>query len=366
MPETLLPTSEFVEAIIRRRLAQQQLTGPRATSVAEVVRHSLAVQAQDPPLSRWSLGLRAGVADDETVRAAVSSGEVLRTHVLRPTWHYVHRGDIRWLLELTSPKVLSGSRGRHRQLGITDEVQAQAFSVFTDLLSRGPMTRKELQPHLPGTGFPQQGQVVAHLLMVAELCGLICSGPLTDKGEHSYTLLDSVVPAAAPLRREEATDRLVRRFVTGHGPTSIKDLQRWCTITKREALAVFAAPDFTHEVVDEVDLWSLPSTELPADGLGGVLLLPTFDEAFLSHDRPHFPRLPGHRLGEQHLSAAEAGWGFVIVDGVDVGCFRRMKSSRKAGPSVQVQLHLADGVDPEGQRLAEQVQRMVDFFDARG
>lgn len=365
MSEVTSPLAELVEApvgpIIRRRLAQQQLTGPRATSVAEAVRHSLAVQAQDPPLSRWSLGLRAGV-DDDAVREAISSGEVLRTHILRPTWHYVHRDDIRWLLELTSPKVLSGMRGRHRQLGITDEVLVAAFDAFRGLLSAGPMSRKELHPHLPTTGFPQQGQVVAHLLLVAELRGLICSGPLNDKQEHTYVLLDSVVPAADPLDRDEATDRLVRRFVAGHGPTSIRDLQRWCTVTKREALAVFAHPDFQHEVVDEVDLWSLPASELPGDGLGAVLLLPTFDEAFLSHDRPRFPRLEGHRLGAQHINAAEAGWGFVIVDGVDVGCFRRMKSTRKTGPSVQVQLHLADGADADDPRLARATQQMVDFF----
>ncbi|MEL4356319.1 MULTISPECIES: winged helix DNA-binding domain-containing protein [unclassified Luteococcus] len=353
----------MVLGIVERRLAQQQLTGPRAPSVAEAVRHSLAVQAQDPPLSRWSLGLRAGV-DDAAVRAAISSGEVLRTHVLRPTWHCVHRDDLRWLLELTSPKVLSGMRARHRQLGITDEVLARAFDVFTDLLARRPMTRKELQPHLPTTGFPQQGQVVAHLLLVAELRGVICSGPLTDQAEHTYTLLDSVVAVTDPVGREEATDRLVRRFVAGHGPTSIRDLQRWCTVTKREALAVFAHRDFAHEVVDEVELWSLPHEERPAGGLGGVLLLPTFDEAFLSHDRPRFPRLPGHRLGELHLNAAEAGWGFVIIDGVDSGCFRRVKSTRKSGPPVEVRLHLADGADGEDSRLAVATQRMVDFWHA--
>lgn len=129
--------------VVGLRLAAQQLTGPRAPSVAEAVRNSLAVQAQDPPLARWSLGLRSG-ADDASVCAAVDAGEVLRTHVLRPTWHYVHRNDIRWLLELTGPRIISGNRARQRQLGIDEELWAQTQQVLRRALADGPLTRRQL------------------------------------------------------------------------------------------------------------------------------------------------------------------------------------------------------------------------------
>lgn len=161
------------------------------------MRDSLAVQAQDPPLSRWSLGVRAGV-DDEAVRAAIDSGQVLRTHVLRPTWHYVHRDDIRWLLELTGPRIISGNRARQRQLGIDDDVWAQTRQELRRALSGGPLTRRQLQPFLPvPASSPQPNQTVAHQLMMAEASALVCSGPLPGD-EHTYVLLDDVVPPSEP------------------------------------------------------------------------------------------------------------------------------------------------------------------------
>lgn len=140
-----------LRALLERRLAAQHLTGPPAASVAGVVRDSLAVQAQDPGLSRWALGMRCG-ANEPQVLAALSSGEVIRTHVLRGTWHYVHRDDLRWLLQLTSGTVVAGMAARHRQLGIDDRVRDEAFDRLGHALSGGAtLTRAELQPLLPAS-----------------------------------------------------------------------------------------------------------------------------------------------------------------------------------------------------------------------
>ncbi|WP_460703620.1 winged helix DNA-binding domain-containing protein [Luteococcus sediminum] len=226
-------------AVLGLRLAAQHLDRP-APDVATVVRDSLAVQAQDPPLSRWSLGVRAG-ADESAVRAAIDSGQVLRTHVLRPTWHYVHREDIRWLLELTGPRIITGNRARQRQLGIDEELWAQTQEVLRRALADGPLTRRQVQPVLPvPASSPQPNQTVAHQLMMAEASALVCSGPLAGD-EHTYVLLDDVVPPSPPLPRQEAATRLVHRFVAGHGPTSLRDLQRWSNITRTEARAAWPA-----------------------------------------------------------------------------------------------------------------------------
>lgn len=274
-----------LRAVLGLRLAAQHMDQP-AGDVASVVRDSLAVQAQDPPLSRWSLGVRAGV-DDEAVRAAIDSGQVLRTHVLRPTWHYVHRDDIRWLLELTGPRIISGNRARQRQLGIDDDVWAQTRQELRRALADGPLTRRQLQPLLPvPASSPQPNQTVAHQLMMAEASALVCSGPLAGD-EHTYALLDDVVPHSEPLPRQEAATRLVQRFVAGHGPTGLRDLQRWSNITRTEARAGLAGGGFESAVVDGVGLWW--QRDAPVAGLEGVHLLPTFDEAWLSHDHPRFP-----------------------------------------------------------------------------
>lgn len=340
------PSPQTAE-VIGRRYAAQHLTSP-AGSVLEAVSDSLAVQAQDPPLARFSLGLRTGL-DDAGVRAALDDGTVVRTHVLRPTWHHVAREDLRWLLALTSPKVISGMASRHRMLEITPAVADRAASVLQrELAGRRALTRKQLQPLLPETAFPRRGDVVGHLLLLAELEGVICSGPLGGArgDEHTYVLVDEVVPPAAPLERDAAVEQLVRRFVRGHGPTAEKDLTRWCTLTLRDIRPVLGDGGFEHAVVDGVDVWWDGAT--PDLGIRGAWLLPTFDETFLSHAAPRFPRLAGHRLGDLHVAAAEAGAGAVVVDGVDIGTFRR----KLVRGRLTVELFLSDDASAAQRRAA--------------
>lgn len=332
------------DEVIGQRLAAQHLTGPPAPGIAAAVRDSLGVQAQDPPLSRFSLGLRTGVAD-QTVLAALDAGEILRTHVLRPTWHYVTREDIRWLLALTSSKVLSGSGSRNRTLGIDTATIEQALKVLQRELPGRALTRKELTPLLPSTGYPRHGEVVGHLLGIAEHLALIASGP-TRAGEHTYALLDEIVPPATDLPRPAAVHALVSRFVAGHGPTAERDLTRWTNLTLTELRGVLRGGEFEQLEVDGVRLWRTPAA--PDFGLGDAWLLPTFDEAFLSHDKPRFRRVENHRLGALHFNAAEAGGGVVIVQGRDIGGFKRtVKGSR-----FLIRIQLGDGVSARERRAA--------------
>ena len=91
--------------IARWRLRNQHLTAPHAGSAAEVVDHLLAVQAENPSQSAWAVAARTSSPDPAGLAGLIASGEVVRTHVLRPTWHYVARADIDWLLALTSPRI---------------------------------------------------------------------------------------------------------------------------------------------------------------------------------------------------------------------------------------------------------------------
>lgn len=335
-----------LDGVLRRRLAAQHLVGDPLTSVADAVGHSLAVQSQDMPLARFSLGLRTGLTDAD-VLAQLATGEVVRTHVLRPTWHWVLATDLRWLLALTGPKTVSGVASRHRTLGIDPATQETALGVLGRELAGRHLTRNELKPLLPTTANPRHNEVVTHLLLVAESLGLVCSGTPRADGEHTYALVDEVVPPGPELDRDEAVQRLVDRFVAGHGPTSVKDLMRWAKLTKTEATRALADGDFETATLDGVQLWFTPasprpsgsratrSRAFPADSPRSWLL-PTFDEVFLSHDRPRFPRPEGHPWDTQHLSPAEAGGGVVVVDGRDVGVFKRRL--QRGGLTVEIWL----------------------------
>ena len=91
--------------LVRRRLASQHLAKPSLAAPAELVHAFGAVQAQDYAAARWAVGQRLVGATSALVERALDEGSILRTHVLRPTWHLVAQADIRWMLELTSPRV---------------------------------------------------------------------------------------------------------------------------------------------------------------------------------------------------------------------------------------------------------------------
>lgn len=316
------------DAVGAARLATQRLTGPAATGPVQVVRELLAVQAQDAPLARAMVALRcegtaAGVA------AAVASGEIVRTHVLRPTWHYVAAADLRPLLQLTSAKVESGMAARHRQLDLAGRrIDAALELLLGRLEGRRFATRGTLGDVLADSGVLDRhdarfGQQVGHVLLVAELRALVCSAPVLD-AEHHYALVAEVVPGTGPFDRDDALADLVGRFVAGHGPVALSDLQRWARVTLGEARSILGRRDNMERiVVDGEELWHSPASALPESRPQRAWLLSTFDEAFLTYRRVGWRRSPGNPDGPDERRFAQSGGGAVLCDGLDVGGWKR-------------------------------------------
>ena len=329
-----------VDRVLAQRLTTQGLTGRPFTTPAEAVRHLLAVQAQDAPLARWSLSLRSGGPDDASVRAAVDDGTLVRTHLLRPTWHYVAVEDLRWLLDLTAPKVLRTMGSRMRVLGLEDPaVVRREVDALLRLLAGHPLTRRQIVGAVGREDL--KGERLGFVIGVAELEGLVCSGPL-DRGQHTYALVEERVPPAKPKDREEALRELVLRFFSGHGPASVAHLVRWSTLTKRE---VVAALDDLGDRLERTDVNGEPHwcVAEPADAAaaGGAFLLPVFDEVYLTYPSSNFPRVPDHPWGERNQSFAESGGGVVVHDRRDVGWWKRTE----AGPVTRLTLGIADSID---------------------
>lgn len=217
-----------VRRVLNRRLAAQRLTAAGLTSAAEVVRLLCCVQSQEPISAAYSLGLRVSTTRAaptlESVRAEIDAGSVIRTHILRPTWHFVSPEDVRWILALTSPRVEQGMGARHRQLQLDDRAIGRGLDGLAELLSGNTFrTRRQLGPVMAAHGIAA-GEQLGHLLLISELRGLICSGP-TIGGQHSYALLDERVPPTPELHIEQATAALVHRFLPG---TDRHRLTIWC------------------------------------------------------------------------------------------------------------------------------------------
>jgi hypothetical protein len=107
--------------MIARRLANQHLTGRPLATPESVVERLGAVQAQDYAGAKWAIAQRTAGATDADVEAALSEGRLLRTHVLRPTWHIVTAAELRWMLDLTAPRVRARMAVYDRRLGLDDD-----------------------------------------------------------------------------------------------------------------------------------------------------------------------------------------------------------------------------------------------------
>ena len=224
--------------IARWRLRTQHLVSPYAVSAREAVGSLLAVQAENPGQAAWAVASRTPNPDQADLAALLDDGAVVRTHVLRPTWHFVRAEDIGWLLDLTGPRVrrVTGQQLRDTH-GLDERSVEQAVTAVTRVLaSRGQLTRAQLANELRERGIRGSRQMLMILLAHAELDGLICSGPVAD-GEHTYALMDERVPAPRRLTRAEALAELALRYFTGHGPATERDLAYWATLTLTDVRA---------------------------------------------------------------------------------------------------------------------------------
>jgi hypothetical protein len=317
--------------VVRRRLRAQRLTGPRLASPAEAVAWSGAVQSQEPAEAGWSVGLRARGCTAADVEAAHAAGGILRTHVLRPTWHYVAAADLRWLLRLTGPRVLAGLRGRHRELGLTPEVLARSDRALAGALEDGePRTRAELAAALLAAGIDPAGQRLAHVVMHAELRGIVCSGPPRGR-RQTYALLDSRAPAAPERSREEDLRELAVRYFTSHGPATVRDLAWWSGLTVADARAgVFAAGELLQAWTDRngVD-WVSGEGPARAPRSTGALLLPTYDEAIVAYRDLRLVRPGG-------MPARDLPIRPLLLGGEAIGTWRRLAA--RGGVTVEATL----------------------------
>ncbi len=273
------------QAVLARwRMHSQLLWDPVAGGAAGVVGRLAAAQGQDLLPASWGLARRARGTTYDEVRAACDEGAVLRTHVLRPTWHFVAPADLRWLLVATAPRVQQAAAGYNGRLGLDDEVRAGTRRTLAAVLADGQhRTRTELGSALAAAGFHLSGPALAQALMDAELEGVVCSGAARNR-QQTYALLDQRAPGSWPGTREEALAELARHYYPTRGPASERDLARWASLPLSEARrATAAVADGLASVdVDGATLWHAPG-EPPPPAPPRVDLVHGLDEIVMSY-----------------------------------------------------------------------------------
>ena len=222
--------------VLHQRLQNQKLSSSEFNKPADVVRWLGAVQAQEFEGAKWALALRMRNATKAVIEKAYNEGKILRTHVMRPTWHFVAAEDIRWLLELTAPRVNIKAGPYYRKYELDAATFKRSNKALTNALRDGKhLTRAALKAVLNKAGVAVDDPIrLVHVLFRAELDGVICSGPIVGK-QITYALLEERVPAAKPVEPDEALAELSRRFFTSHGPATLHDFSWWSGLTVADA-----------------------------------------------------------------------------------------------------------------------------------
>ncbi|MFC4138563.1 MULTISPECIES: winged helix DNA-binding domain-containing protein [unclassified Microbacterium] len=304
------------------RLRSQLLEAPMADAES-VVRTMLAVQAENPAQSAWAVATRTASPDRDDLAQSLAAGRIVRTHVLRPTWHYVHADDARWLIELTAPRVLPVFDQQLRP--VADRMTELADAIAEAVAGGTGLTRPEIASALADRGLGLPSQQLTLLLGRLELHLLLSSGVPRD-GQHTYALMDERVPASSTIDRDEALARLAFRYLGSHGPATDRDLAYWATLTLTDARRGIAAVSeqlefFEH---DERTYWHAPAS-VPAPTPARAHLLQILDEMYRGYQDSRWT-LDAEGIVPR---GRETSTGMVLCDGQLVAGMRRTVDARR-------------------------------------
>ncbi|KAA6348429.1 hypothetical protein EZS27_004121 [termite gut metagenome] len=290
-----------------------------------------AIQAQDYIMAKWAVGVRFSESTDKMVEEAFNKGEILRTHVLRPTWHFVAPENIRWMLSLSADRIKSSSRSRDRDLGITEELYSQVNRIIQKSLEGNKsLTREAMGKVLEEAGIAVDTSRMIHFMMRAEIEGIVCSGTLQGKS-HTYALLDERVPPTKPLHKEEALAKLAQLYFTSHCPATLQDFIWWSGLLQTEAKKGLEAvkSGFVAEEMNGQTYWIADTFKnTPTSVDTSIYLLPAFDEYIISY-RDRKAVLPM----ENHSKAISSNGIFrptIVANGQVVGLWGKSNTKNKS------------------------------------
>lgn len=350
--------TEIRRGIATERMRNTRLDGPLLDTVTDVVRWFGGMQFQEYPVARWSIGQRTSGIDEAAVDRALAAGEVIRTHVLRDTWHLVAASDLRWLMALTGPRIQQRNGTMYRRLELDERQLARTDQLLAQALAGGQqLPRRAIAAYLSAHGVDADGMRLAYVLMHAEVELVICSGALQGK-QQTYALVDDLVPPTRGMDRDEALVELVRRYFTSHGPATVKDLGWWSSLTAADIRhGLERVGDALEErVIDGVSWWSAPTLER-REAPPRAHLLQGYDEYVIAYSETrNVLDIDGHAgsvLGGDAMFTHA-----VLLDGQVIGHWRR-RTERKA---IAIDMQLGCPLDPAStQALDDAVQRYGTF-----
>jgi hypothetical protein len=350
--------------VAKIRMARTGLVGAAFKRPRDVVRGHLAMQSQDYGPAKWSIGQRLTGVVGTDVEKVVSEGAILRTHVLRPTWHFVASQDLRWLMALSGPRLQKAIEPRYRQLELDIQTRSRAQKLISKVLEGGNhATRRELGDMLRKSHIDLGGQRLPHLLMHCELEAVTCSGRVRGK-DQTYALFDERVPKGRSFDRDRAIVQLVERYLASHGPATVKDMSWWSGLTMTDLRTGLEGlgGQVRQEDIGGHTLWSLLD-EPPQTRSKTVVvkLLQAYDELVVGYSESRY--LGDPRRDQIRAAFREPGRpnGPVLLDSRVAGHWRQSTGPNKVG----VELLLFESLPPRAEGALEKAVNRLGSFLAK-
>lgn len=346
--------------IANLRLSNQQLIGTTLKTPQEIVSWMGAVQAQDFNMSKWALGVRLSVLTNKLVEDALDKGELVRTHILRPTWHLVAGKDIHWMLSLSAPRLKAILKTYAKMVDLTDATIEKGSGIIERALSdKGHLTRPQLGEILKDKGIDVNSHQLNHIMFSAELHGIVCNGEISNS-KQTYCLLEEKIPKTEVFDKQIALERLARKYFTSHAPATLQDFVWWSGLTIVDARAAMEMikSDFVIETIDSQQYWINNSfTEFKGDN-ESLVLLPAWDEFIVSYKNRQ------HIIMDEHYSKVIFKNGIfkpvIVKDGQIIGMWKRVKKKDK----IVAQTELFGDVDENTKNLIAKASHSFDLFHA--
>ncbi len=313
--------------LARYRFYNQHIGRAKFEKPDDVVARLGAMQGQEYAMAKWGIAQRMTEITDTELDKAFADGAILRTHLLRPTWHFVTPADIRWVLALSAPRVHAVNAFMYRKLELDSALFKRSNAVLTKSLHGGKqLTRVELASALQQAGIATVGELrMGYILMQAELDALICSGARRGK-QFTYALLEERVHPVRELERDEALVELIKRYFTSRGPATMKDFTGWSGLTMADVKRgiEMLKPKLEHEVVEDQTYWFVESSSPPKGPATSAHLLPIYDEYVMGYkDRSAMLSA----LEREKFNAGSIAFdNLIVINGMLVGSWKRTLS----------------------------------------
>lgn len=329
--------------ISQYRLYNQRISANKFELPCQVVNWFGAMQAQDYNSAKWALFVRSANGTNEMIEQSFVDKSVIRTWLMRGTLQIAVTQDIHWMLTLLAPRLIRGSAGRNKQLGLDEDTFTNSFKILSSVLEDGKiLTRNEIMTLLNKDGISTEGQRGYHILWRAGMEKLICFGPMRGS-RQTFMLLDEWIKEKKLFNRDESIAALVERYIRSHGPATIKDFIFWSGLTTTDAKNGFEnnKHNMVQEKINEEIFWQIENFRIPNLPSPGVYLLPAFDEYFLGYNTRNVV------LDPMYMKKAVSNNGIfrpiIVIDGQIVGIWKHNQRKNSVLITIDLFRKLTDG-----------------------